>query len=146
MKAASPNVFVGTEKLVIVGVGTWLIQVFEFENIVSLLNARVWSVFISDLYNAVSPVAVKLVVQNNAGINPINVTVNRLLQLVKAEVLILVTEDGIVTLVKFMHCENAFVPIIDTVFGIMYEVFINPGGYKTNRTLFLLNKIPFTDE
>jgi hypothetical protein len=68
VKAVSPIVFVGIEKLVIVGAGSWLTNVLLLLNIVSLLNASVWSVFIFDLYNAVSLAIVKLPVVLIVGI------------------------------------------------------------------------------
>jgi hypothetical protein len=95
-------------------------------------------------YTAVSPIAPKLV-PLILGTLPLNMTFNKLLQLLKVESLRRF-RVGIETVVRFWQSLNASVLITVTVFGIKKLVFNNLGGYNINVVLALLNIIPFSDE
>ena len=79
------------------------------------------------------------------GIVPKNLTVVRFAQS-NAFAPILVTDAGIVTLVKPAQPENANAKIVFTVFGIVYVDPVLATGYIINDVTALLNMIPSIEE
>jgi len=73
-------------------------------------------------------------------------TLVKLAQPKKVESLIVVTELGFVTDVKLVQPEKAEEFMLVTVVGMTYELFSNPGGYNNNVVLALLNNTPFSDK
>ena len=59
---------------------------------------------------------------------------------------IVVTELGIDIEVKLLQFSNAFSAITETVFGMVYSVIIDLGGYLMISVVSLLNNIPLIEQ
>jgi hypothetical protein len=109
-KGSLENVYEGSVKLVNVGVGWFIV----FVNIGSLSSTLFG--FLAESYTAVLRVASKLV-PLIVGTIPVNITFNKLLQLMKVESSSDI-KDGIITVIRFSQLWNAYELIDSTVLGI----------------------------
>ena len=104
------NVYEGSVKLVNVGVG-WFIVFVNIDSRSSTLFG-----FFAESYTAVSRVASKLL-PLIVGTIPVNITFNKLLQLLNVESFSDI-KDGIITVIRFSQLLNAYELIDSTVLGI----------------------------